>query len=58
MYISDVLGARGGTIEILAGTCMSDHSLVILVAHDGEWPADLTLRIRKSIQIDVLWRSN
>ena len=51
MYISDDLGIRGGTIEILVVTCMFDHYPVMLVTHENAWPTSLSLRIPESIQI-------
>ena len=52
MYISDDLGARGNMIEILVGTCMLDHSLVMLVVHDDKRLTPLSMRIPESIQVD------
>ena len=45
LYISDSCEQRGGTIEILTGTCM-------LVAYDGKWLTMLSMCIPKSIQVD------
>ena len=52
MYISDDLGVRGDTIEILAETCMSDHCRVMLVTHEDARLTSLSLRIPESIQTD------
>lgn len=35
MYISDLLGDRGGSVVILSGTCMLDHVHVVLVLFYG-----------------------
>ncbi|KAI5067663.1 hypothetical protein GOP47_0018191 [Adiantum capillus-veneris] len=52
MYISDMLGDRGGSIGIMAGTCMSDHFLVVLVLAVGDRCFSQSLRIPQSVQID------
>ena len=49
MCISDDLGARGGTIEILAEMCIFDYSVVMLVAHEHARSIFLSLRIPESI---------
>ena len=50
MYISNDFGARGGTIEILARTCMSNHFPVMLVTHEDIQPSSISLRIPESMQ--------
>ena len=52
MYISDFFGDRGGTIVILSGTCMSDHSPVMLVMSKGERRTSSSLRIPESLQTE------
>ena len=53
MYISEDSGMRGGTCEILAGTCMSDYSPVMLVIHEDMRPSSFALRIPESMQTDA-----
>lgn len=36
MYVSDLLGGRGGSMSILAGTCMSDHAPVVIDFFEGD----------------------
>ena len=52
MYISDAFGERGGTIEILARTCMSDHYPVMLVTHEDLRLSSFSLHIPESMQTD------
>ena len=52
LYISEDFGMRGGTCEILAGTCMSDHSPVMLVTHEDMRLSSFALRIPESMQTD------
>ena len=52
LYISDDLGMRGGTSEILAGTCMSDHSPIMLVTHEDLCWSSFSLRIPEGMQTD------
>ena len=55
MYISDFFGDRGSTIKILFGTCILDHSPVMLVMSEGERQAPSSLRIPESLQMDELF---
>ena len=43
---------RGGTCEILAETCMSDHSPVMLATHEDLRLSSFVLRIPESMQMD------
>ena len=52
MHVSDLFGDCGGTVEILAETCSSDHSPLMLVATKGESRAVPTVCITKSLQTD------
>ena len=52
LYISEDFGMRGGTCEILAGSCMSDHSPVMLVTHEDLRHFAFALRIPESMQTD------
>src|SRR5271156_1631374 len=51
-YVSDWLGARGGSTGILAGTSMSDHAPVILVVADTRRITSQSLRIPERVMLD------
>ena len=53
LYINEDLGMRGGTCEILAGTCMSNHSPVMLVTHEDMRLSSFELCIPESMQTDA-----
>ena len=52
IYVSDLLGDKGGSVEILARTCFSDHAPVILLIQEGQKQASLSLRVPDALQID------
>ena len=52
MYVSDLLLDRGGSVGILSGTCMSDHSLVLVVLIEGTRRFSQSLRIPERVQLD------
>ena len=52
MYASDLILDRGGSVGILGGTCMSDHSPVMLVVDEGTRQCSQSLRIPESVQLD------
>ena len=52
MYSSDLLVERGGSVGILAGTCMSEHAPVLLVLSEGNRRFSQSMRIPKCVQID------
>ena len=51
-YVSDWLGARGGSTGILAGTSMSDHAPAVLVISDARRFEAHAVRIPESVQLD------
>ena len=50
IYVSDMFGDCGGTVGILAGSHLSDHSLVMLVSSEGTRPTIGAMRIPASVQ--------
>lgn len=50
--VSDLLGDKRGSIEILARTCMSNHVLVALVLTEGTRRMSRSLHIPDSVHID------
>ena len=52
MYVSDLLLDRGGSVGILSGTCMSDHSPVLMVLAEGTRSFSQSLRIPEGVQLD------
>ena len=52
MYVSDLLLDRGGSVGILSGTCMSDHSPVLMVLAEGTRSFSQSLRIPERVQLD------
>ena len=53
MYVSDFFGSRGGTISIIAGTCLSDHYPVVLSISEGRRTGASAVRIPESLQTDT-----
>lgn len=52
MYVSDLLGNKGGSVGILVGTCFSDHAPILLVVTKNPWHLSPTLRIPDKLQVD------
>ena len=52
IYVSDMFGDCGGTVGILAGSCLSDHSPVVLVSSGGRSRTVGAMRIPAGVQTD------
>ena len=51
-YVSGTVGDWGGSIGILAGTCLLDHSPVLLMVTEGERRGSSVIRVPASVQTD------
>ena len=64
IYVSDMLGDYGGTLGILAGSCLSDHSPIMLVSSEGRpctvkatrIPAGVHTDAEVASQVEHIWR--
>ena len=45
IYVSDALSDYGGMTSIIAGSCMSDHTPVVVVFREGDAHGSSLLRI-------------
>ena len=64
MYASDMFGDCGGNVGILAGTCLFDNSLILLVSNEGRprsvvatWiPAGVQTDSEIASQVEQIWQ--
>ena len=49
IYVSDALSDYGGMTSIIAGSCMSDHALVVVVFRERDAHVSSVMRILKSV---------
>ena len=62
-YVSDMFGDGGGTVGILSGSCLSDHSPVVLVSSGGRFcsvgatriPVNVHTDSEVALQIEHIW---
>ena len=53
IYVSDMFGDCGGTVGILAGSYLSDHSTVMLVSSGGRSRTAGATQIPAGVQTDL-----
>ena len=52
IYVSDALSDYGGITSIITGSCMLDHTPVVVVFRDGHAHISSVMRIPKSVQLN------